>query len=326
MLAQAPRYLLVSSGGGHLKQLFEYARRLEIDPADQDWVTFDTGLSRTLLSGRRRVFARYAAPRDLPNIFRNFALAFRVLRSSRYAVAISTGASLAVCFLPLARVMGVRTIYIESAARATGPSLTGKIVAAIPGIETFNQYPAWATDKWRYIGSIFDRFARAADAKTEIKKVVVSVGTTESYGFRTLFERLEPLLADVDVTWQTGVTDLTGLDIDGRPNIQSAELSRLVAEADLVISHAGTGAALTALENGKIPLLVPRRKSRGEHVDDHQAQIADDLVMRNLAISAEADDINLIHMNAAAEGRVSAVLPPTISLQLHDTRSLTSND
>ena len=40
------------------------------------------------------------------------------------------------------------------------------------------------------------------------------------------------------------------------------------AAADVVISHAGVGSALTALRCGKRPILVPREAARGEHVDD----------------------------------------------------------
>lgn len=43
--------------------------------------------------------------------------------------------------------------------------------------------------------------------------------------------------------------------------------------ANIVITHAGTGAILGALKKGKKVIAVPRRKVYGEHVDDHQLQI-----------------------------------------------------
>lgn len=315
MVSHVDRYLLVSSGGGHLKQLYEFAERLEIPVASQDWVTFDTGLSRTLLRGRRRIFAPYAAPRDVINIAKNFLLAIRVLRSTRYSAVISTGASLAVCFLPFARALGVRSIYIESAARASGPSLTGRILALIPGIETYNQYKGWSNDRWRYVGSIFDRYTRGEDRETEVAKAVVSVGTTESYEFRRLFDRLAPLLAHMDVVWQTGVTDVRGLGIHGVPDIDASELNALIADADLIVSHAGTGAALTAFQHGKLPLLVPRRQSHGEHIDDHQEQIANDLLSRRLCITTEADRITPQDLQAAANGTVRETQPPPLRIE-----------
>ncbi len=52
----------------------------------------------------------------------------------------------------------MRAIYIESAARATGPSVTGRLMARVPGVQRYAQYRAWATGRWRYGGSVFDAF------------------------------------------------------------------------------------------------------------------------------------------------------------------------
>ncbi len=41
-----------------------------------------------------------------------------------------------------------------------------------------------------------------------------------------------------------------------------------------MISHAGTGSILTALQLGKRPIVVPRRAAHGEHVDGHQDDLA----------------------------------------------------
>ena len=67
--------LLVCSGGGHLKGLHQMADRLPFTYERRTWVTFDTGLSRSLLEGEDVVWARYAGPRDIPNIARNGAAA-----------------------------------------------------------------------------------------------------------------------------------------------------------------------------------------------------------------------------------------------------------
>src|SRR4051794_904870 len=117
--------LLICSGGGHLKQLIRLAPRLGLEPRDCLWITFDTGLSRSLLKDMQVVYATYAAPRDMANIVRNQRMGLRVLAEHSFPLAVSTGASLAVNFLPMAARRGIRSVYIESAARADGPSLTG---------------------------------------------------------------------------------------------------------------------------------------------------------------------------------------------------------
>ncbi|RKD92005.1 glycosyltransferase [Mangrovibacterium diazotrophicum] len=52
--------------------------------------------------------------------------------------------------------------------------------------------------------------------------------------------------------------------------ISPEKFSKLLLEARLIVSHAGTGTILSALEN-KIPIIVmPRLASLGEHRNEHQ--------------------------------------------------------
>jgi UDP-N-acetylglucosamine transferase subunit ALG13 len=50
------------------------------------------------------------------------------------------------------------------------------------------------------------------------------------------------------------------------------EFEQLIQAADVVIMQAGGGAVLQAVAAGKIPIVVPRRGTLGEHVDDHQVE------------------------------------------------------
>lgn len=285
--------LLVCSGGGHLKQLWTLRRRFALDD-DVTWVTFDTGLSRSLLADEDFVVSPYAAPRDLPNNLRIARLADRMLRERDVSRVISTGASVGVAFMAPARARGVVCHYIESAARADGPSLSGRLAARIPGVRLYSQYPSWADDRWQYAGSIYDGYAVGprVEAPETPTRVVVTLGTTESYGFRRLVEALIPLLpAGADVLWQVGATDVSGLPIDAVDTVPAADLADAVAKADLVVAHSGTGSALTAMDAGRCAVLVPRLQRHGEHVDDHQLQIAGELHRRGLAISCPAEEL-----------------------------------
>lgn len=49
---------------------------------------------------------------------------------------------------------------------------------------------------------------------------------------------------------------------------------RLIAEARVVVAHAGMGSILTALQLGKPILVMPRSASLGEHRNDHQIATA----------------------------------------------------
>lgn len=313
--------LLVCSGGGHLKQLSQLIDRTPFADQDRLWVTFDTGLSRSLLAGQEVVYASYAAPRDMGGVARNAVLAAKVVGARRFDHAISTGANLAVDFLPLARLRGTQCHYVESAARAEGPSLTGKIMERTPGVTTYTQYQHWAGPRWSYVGSVFDAYAPGPRREVgAVRSAVVTLGTNESYPFRRVLERLVALFAQIgvdpaDVLWQTGTTDVQGLGIDGRASVEHDELRAAVAEADVVVTHSGTGSAVTALELGRMPLLVPRRVEHGEHIDDHQVQIAAELARRGLAVQCAVEDLDAAALLQAAGGSTVGVPdPPALAI------------
>lgn len=43
--------------------------------------------------------------------------------------------------------------------------------------------------------------------------------------------------------------------------------------ANVVITHAGVGSVLSAVRAGHTPIVVPRLRRLGEHVDDHQVEL-----------------------------------------------------
>lgn len=308
--------LLAASGGGHLKQLHQLVPRLGLGDEPLLWVTFDGALARTLLAGQEVVHARHAVPRDAVSIAANTARAAALLARRRFTLAVSTGASPAVSYLALAAARGVPGHYIETAARADGPSLTGRIMARVPRVRTYTQYPAWSSARWAYAGSVFDGFAEGPPrAGAPARRAVVTLGTAESYGFRSLVQALVPLLEGWEVLWQTGRTDVTGLPVRGRERVPHDELAAASAAADVVVAHAGTGAALTALEAGHRPVLVPRRAARGEHVDDHQLQVAEELARRGLAVRREVGELDAAALaEAASRGVVRTDPPPFVLL------------
>jgi UDP-N-acetylglucosamine--N-acetylmuramyl-(pentapeptide) pyrophosphoryl-undecaprenol N-acetylglucosamine transferase len=307
------RTLLVCSGGGHLKQLHKVADRLGIPSDLQTWVTFDNALSRTLLEGREVIYVPFTGPRDIPNILRLRALAMLLLQRGRFDLALSTGSSPAVAFLPVAARLGVAAHYVESAARASGPSVSGRLVARNSRIATYTQYPAWADDRWRYAGSVLDEFepAGAVPAPASIRRAVVSVGTQDGYQFDRLYDGLVPLLRGADVLWQTGPQDVSRWGIQGRPFVAHGELKAAIADADVVIGHCGTGVAVTALEQGKTPVLVPRLAVHREHVDDHQLQIGEEFERRGLALMRHPEQLTeTVLIEAASRSARQVAAPP----------------
>ena len=70
-----------------------------------------------------------------------------------------------------------------------------------------------------------------------------------------------------------------------------------VRRARVVITHAGVGSVMVALANGKRPVVVPRRKSFGEAVDDHQLQLGRRFSAAGLVTLVEEPD----HLGGALE-------------------------
>ena len=73
----------------------------------------------------------------------------------------------------------------------------------------------------------------------------------------------------------------------GRPFFEMREFSLLVAQAELLILHAGAGSVIHAIQEGKIPVVLPRRAKYGEHVDDHQLEFARGLAAAGKVVIAE---------------------------------------
>lgn len=89
-----------------------------------------------------------------------------------------------------------------------------------------------------------------------------------------------------------------------------------VDEADLVVSHGGTGSLMTALSRGKRVVAVPRRAVFGEVVDDHQVEFVRQLERAGLLrVCDEGDDL-------AAVMAASLVAPAPSPYQSNTQRCL----
>jgi UDP-N-acetylglucosamine--N-acetylmuramyl-(pentapeptide) pyrophosphoryl-undecaprenol N-acetylglucosamine transferase len=291
--------LFVATTGGHLAQLFELSGRMKRLGPHRLWVTFDSEQGRTLLAGEDRVFIPYIAERDVVGVCRAWACARRLMADMSIEAVVSTGSAIALSFLPHAVLKGAAAHYIESAARVDRPSLTGRLLQRVPGVRIYRQYQHVATGRWRYGGSVFDGYGSESIAPRAITKVVVTVGMERS--FRRLIERVSAILpAGIEVLWQTGPTPVDDLAIDATPFVPAAALARAMAEADVVISHAGCGSALMALGSGRFPVLVARDPGLGEVVDRHQMQIADWLRSQQLALQRSIETLTFADLETAA--------------------------
>lgn len=146
------RLLLVSSSGGHLAQLLLLRPWWEVE--ERHWVTFDSRDAVSALAGESVSWAYHPTTRNLPNAARNLALAWRLMRRQRPDVVVSTGAGVAFPFFVVARLLRVRTVYIEVFDRIDDPTLTGALcyplsdVFALQWPEQQRQYPQGEVVGW----------------------------------------------------------------------------------------------------------------------------------------------------------------------------------
>jgi hypothetical protein len=123
---------LVSSAGGHLIQLYQL--RTWWLKHDRVWVTFDMPDSRSLLEGEEVVWAYHPTTRNIPNLLRNLRLAWRTLRRARPDLVVSTGAAVAVPFFVVARLLRIKTAYIEVYDRIDLATLSGRLCYPISNL------------------------------------------------------------------------------------------------------------------------------------------------------------------------------------------------
>lgn len=303
--------LFVASTGGHLEELKRLSYRFDDGGGIGHWATFADAQSDSLLRGERVHHLRYVPPRGYRAAAANVSTAVSLLRRGGYRRIVSTGAGVAIPFLLAGRSMGLDCHYVESAARTTGPSLTGSVAARIPGVRLYTQYEEWASSRWHYRGSVFDTWSTETVSAGPARRVVVTLGTMRDYGFRSAVDALlrvlpEVTTPDAQVLWQVGSTDVNGRGIEAHDRLPADHLRRAMSEADLVVAHAGVGSALNALDSGNVPVLLPRLHSRGEHVDDHQQMIARRLADRRLAVTSDPAGLTAAHLREAMSKRVHA--------------------
>jgi UDP-N-acetylglucosamine transferase subunit ALG13 len=305
------KLLLCASTGGHLWQLERIARTFDAHE-DSLWVTFDTAQSASLLAGRRVHHVPYTPPRGYRGVAGAALAIERLLQRESFDAVVSTGAGIALStILPTGR-RRMRRLYIESVSRVNGPSLTGRLVHASHLFETWTQHPGWAGDRWTYHGSVLGELAARPRADREVRRVFVTLGTIKPYRFDRLVRRVDEVLPpEVEVVWQLGATrapeQLRG---EVHQQLSQEAFTEEVRRADVVVTHSGVGSVIGLIESGVYPVVVPRRAAHGEHVDDHQAEIAELITGAGLGLVAEADRLTLADLRTAAGREVVRATEP----------------
>ncbi len=114
--------------------------------------------------------------------------------------------------------------------------------------------------------------------------IFVTVGS-QKFQFNRLLKKIDELIESGDIKEevfaQIGVSDYIPKNYTYKDFVTQDEFKEYMDKADLIITHAGTGAIVTALKKNKKVIAIPRLSEYGEHVDDHQIQLIDEFKEMN---------------------------------------------
>jgi len=121
--------------------------------------------------------------------------------------------------------------------------------------------------------------------------IFVTVGTHEQQ-FNRLVEYMDKWACehDEEVIIQTGFSTYEPKHCKWSKLYPYQEMTKMVSAARLVITHGGPSSFIAPLQIGKTPIVVPRKKEYGEHVNDHQAEFCNQVAKRQGTIIV-IDDI-----------------------------------
>ena len=164
----------------------------------------------------------------------------------------------------MGRLLGARVVYVESVTRIDAPSLSCRLIRPVAE-RVYVQWPELLEPL---------RARRYARQRPRPRVIFVTLGTHD-FPFDRLLRALDRLPGDEELVVQTRAPGVRPAGARrGSTTLPYDELAEDIRRARVVVCHAGVGSVLTALANGKRPVVVPRLARFGEAVDDHQLAFA----------------------------------------------------
>ncbi|WNB85441.1 glycosyltransferase [Cellulomonas sp. ATA003] len=293
------RLHLVASLGGHLELLQVVAPAL--DGVQRIWLTSE-GVAATRLRDRgERVVTLPRLDRGSAGLRSVLAGVLLALRE-RPRVIVTSGAGLAVPFCLTARVLGARIVHVETMARVMTGSSTGRLLAKVADAVLV---------QWDELRAVYPHAEVCRPALLEGAGAVRAGGTGTFVTVGSHDQPFDRLLAAVrtaadhgvlpqPVLIQRGVAPAPGGAVKSVDFMPREQFESAMASAQVVVAHVGAGAVASSIRSGKRPIVLARREARGEHVDDHQVQLARKLDELGLAVLVE-DRITAADVEAARQ-------------------------
>jgi len=105
----------------------------------------------------------------------------------------------------------------------------------------------------------------------------VTVGT-QKFQFNRLFKELDKLKEEneikEEIIAQIGISDYVPSNYEFVKFVDGDSINKYLEKCSILITHSGTSSIIQGLRLSKRVMVVPRLAQYGEHVDDHQVEIA----------------------------------------------------
>jgi UDP-N-acetylglucosamine--N-acetylmuramyl-(pentapeptide) pyrophosphoryl-undecaprenol N-acetylglucosamine transferase len=281
---------LAASGGGHLELLLHL--REALSGYARVWVTTPGGKAQHLVQEGERVELVPAMDRRNLNLA-NPLRCLRLAASERPPLVLTSGAGVVASFVAGARALGARVLFVETMARVRSPSAAGRVLSRIaddffvqwPGL--LEVYPRARLCRPLLLGDIAP--APAVDAG---RGTFVALGS-HSQPFDRLLRVVDDAAArgvlPTPVHVQAGASAYASPRLTVVPWLPEDRFDTELRGARYVVCHAGASVIAQALRAGRRPLVMRRDGALGEHVDDHQAELLDELERRGLVRRIERE-------------------------------------
>ncbi len=133
--------------------------------------------------------------------------------------------------------------------------------------------------------------------------IFVTLGS-QKFQFDRLLCKIDELIENGTITEpvfaQAGYSTYAPKHFETEAFLDRDTFAATMEKANMIITHAGTGAIIGAVKKGKKTIAVPRLAKYGEHVDDHQLQIVEQFTeMDMLEPCWDTEDLKQAYLAAA---------------------------
>ena len=287
------RMCLAASGGGHLRQL------LDLKPVwsahDAFFVTEPTALGESLAKEHRTHFVSHVALGQaklgrpwlmIRSAWRNLLESRRAMHSEKPDVIISTGAGAVFAAILWGKLYGAKVIVIESFARFDRPSAFMRIASRVADCSVIQSA---RLQQFFPHASLFDPLRITHDPRPPKQPLLfATVGATLPYPrlIESVAELKRAGLIPERIIAQVGIGGARPENLECVETMSFDEIQATLKDADIVVTHGGTGSLITALRERCRTVVMPRLFELGEHYDNHQLEISEAFEKRGLVRTA----------------------------------------